>query len=58
MEDANYNLKKRGYEGRYENGNEIHRALDAAGIFGMLKPGSYLDYLMVALNAKETNKEE
>lgn len=56
MEDANHNLKKRGYERRYEDANEIHRALDAAGIFGMLKPDSYLDYLMIVLNAKEAGR--
>lgn len=53
LEDANHNLSKRGYKSRYENVDEIRRALEAGAVSGRLNHDKYLDYLMIALETKE-----
>jgi len=56
MEDANHNLEKRGYEGRYQDVDEIRQVMEAGGVKGRLLVNEYLDYLTIILEAKETSE--
>lgn len=56
LKDANYNLKKRGYKGRYSGADEIRQAMEAGGVKGMLNVDAYLDYLTIVLDVKEADK--